>query len=79
MIPRKIIDIHDDIMQRNSFFIIADFPELQLQNCRIDIIIAFGIDAQTRLKHAWMSSIGTIVQDVLLERSGKNTFVLYPK
>lgn len=76
--PKKVIDDFDVLMQQKSFYIIADFPDLNLTDCRIDIIIAFGIDKLNNMRNAWEKSIGTTVP-VYLEKSGERNFTLLPR
>lgn len=78
VIPREIVDSYDPLMQKNSFYINADFPDLNLTNCKIDIIIGFGIDTLNNLKKAWKANIGKTIS-VKLETSSNRTFTLYPQ
>ena len=75
--PKKVIPIFDQFMQRDSFYIIADFPDLNLTDCKIDIIIGFGIEKLNNMKIAWENSIG-ITFPVALKRSGERNFTLVP-
>lgn len=78
VIPKKVVDSYDDMMNRPSFYVIADFPNLELQDCKIEILIAFTLDTLYKMKNAWKENIGKTIS-VKLERSNKTAFILYPK
>lgn len=75
--PTKVEKYYDDFMQRESFKIIADFPDLNLKGKEIYVLLTFGSDTQRKLYDSWCSYIGSTIP-VVLEHNGNDSFTLEP-
>lgn len=75
--PTKVEKYYDDFMQRESFKIIADFPDLNLKGKEIYVLLTFGSDTQRKLYDTWCSNIGSTIA-VVLEHDGNDSFTLKP-